>query len=82
MDGKEKPSLNRGRPSVFFVELQTLEKFGVSPLDYYVGKDAEWKNHPELKALIIAYQQLLAEEEQRIHKEMNKQQSGRPPSRR
>jgi hypothetical protein len=73
MDGGEPSSLNpakNGKVTELFVQLQTCKDFGVSPLEYFVDKQAEWKDYPHLKAIMFAFRLLLNEEEDRRMKEI------------
>lgn len=74
MEGDKPPSLHEGKPTLLFVELQMIEKFGISPLEYFLGKNASWQSDygEALKVLLFAYHQLAANEEKRIHDEMDK----------
>lgn len=74
MDGDQPPSLNpdkKGRVTDTFIHLQICKEFGISPLDYFVNKQAEWKDYPHLKLLCFAFRLLIAEEEDRKIKEMD-----------
>ncbi len=73
MDGDKPPSLHQGEVTRLFIELQACEKFGINPLTYLTS--IEWIEHPEIKALILAYHQLIAAEESRIHKEIKDKSS-------
>lgn len=68
-----------------FVHLRSCEKFGLDPLRFFMGKKADWGDmHGEaMRILLIAYNQLIAEEEDRIHEEMrnNTKQANPPPDR-
>jgi hypothetical protein len=73
MDGGEPPSLDpakNGHVTELFVQLQTCKDFSVSPLEYFVGKDAKWKDYPHLKLVMFAFRLLLNEEETRRIKEI------------
>lgn len=67
----ETPSLHKGKPTLLFIEMQAMEKHGINPLHYFAGEDASWKSKEgrAIKALLIAYHQLIAEEERRIMEE-------------
>lgn len=75
MDGDRYPSLDpaqKGRVTELFIHLQTCKDFGVSPLEYFVSKQAEWRDYPHLKLVMFAFRLLLNEEESRRIKEMEK----------
>lgn len=65
------PSKN-GRVTELFVQFQTCKDFGVSPLEYFVDKQSEWKDYPHLKLVMFAFRLLLNEEESRRMKELDK----------
>lgn len=71
-DRSSPPSLEKGKPTILFIELQALEKHSINPLEYFFGNKASWqsKKGRALKHLLIAYHQLIAEEERRINEEM------------
>ena len=71
MKGDKSPSLHEGKPTLLFVELQMIEKFGISPLEYFLGKNASWQSDMRSSMFYYAPHQL-AEEEKRIHDEMDK----------
>jgi hypothetical protein len=69
------PSLDpakKGRVTELFVHLQTCKEFGISPLEYFVDKQAEWKDYPSLKILIFAFRLLVSDEETRRLKNIGK----------
>jgi hypothetical protein len=75
MKGDEPPSLNPakdGRVTELFVHLQTCKDFGISPLEYFVDKQAEWGDYPHLKLVMFAFRLLINEEETRRSKDMEK----------
>ena len=72
MNGDLPPSLHKGKPTLLFIELQMLEKHSIDPLEYFIGKGYSWQEPKgeALKVLLVAYHQLLAEEEVRIKEKM------------
>ena len=76
MSGADEPaSLNPTKNGIItelFVHLQICKEFGINPLEYFVDKNAEWKNYLHLKILLIAFRQLVAEEENRQLEEIKK----------
>jgi len=73
MEGGEPPSLDpakNGHPTELFIQLQSCKDFGVSPLEYFVDKKAEWKDYPHLKLVMFAFRLLINEEETRRMKEI------------
>jgi hypothetical protein len=52
--------------------LQTCEKFGIDPWDWFYSEKWLTDKGDALKNLCLAYHQVLAEEEARIKKEMEK----------
>ena len=72
-EGGEVPSLDPAKNcqvTELFVQLQTCKDFGISPLEYFVGKDAEWKDYPHLKLVMFTFRLLMNEEETRRMKEI------------
>jgi hypothetical protein len=57
-----------------FIDLQTCEKFGINPLEYFAGKNEDWLSCKgrSMKILLLAYHQIVVEEDKRIQEEMNK----------
>ena len=72
MKGDLPPSLHEGKPTLLFIEVQMVENFGINPLEYFLDKNSSWQSDygEALKVLLIAYHQLKADEEKRIHDEM------------